>query len=219
MKYLFISLLFIFFSCSSPEKDEYTLKLESFIEASQHIYNDQADELLEYSDISAFTDSIIGTSMGNYQFQDYYGNDVDLLTDSKPVLLESFASWCAPCISSIPALNQLSEDYPEVRFIILAHDTPDKLEKYADQLNSRIHFIPSDSIVNASKVIKLKVGGVQSIFPFPTTFSIDAKGVIQNVMIGGPRAGTFGGRTYTEEEVYETNLERLGRELDHLISK
>lgn len=86
MKYLFVPFLFIFFSCSSPKKDEYTLKLESFIEASQHIYNGQADELLEFSDITAFTDSIIGTTIENYQFQDYYGNDVDLLTDSKPIL-------------------------------------------------------------------------------------------------------------------------------------
>lgn len=101
----------------------------------------------------------------------------------------------------------------------MAHDTPDKLGKYADQLNSRIHLVPSDSIVNASKVIKLKVGQFQSIFPFPTTFFIDSKGVIENVLIGGPRAGTFGGKTYTEEEVHETNLKRLGRELDHLISK
>jgi thiol-disulfide isomerase/thioredoxin len=219
MKYLFIPLLFIFFSCSTPQKDEYTLNLEGFVEASQHIYGGKADDLLTFADISAFSDSIVGTSIGNFQFQDYYGNDVDLKTNSKPVLMESFASWCSPCISSIPALNQLSEDYPEVRFIILAHDTSDKLEKYANQLNPEIHLIPSDSIVNASNVIKLKVGRFQSIFPFPATLSIGADGVIQNVMIGGPRAGTYGGKTTTEEEVFEINMERLGRELDHLISK
>ena len=166
-----------------------------------------------------FRDSLVGAQIGNYKFQDYYGSNVNLLEDSKPVLLESFASWCAPCISSIPALNKLSEDYPQVRFVVVAHDTPDKLKEYAKKFNSNIHVIPSEREVNASGFIKLEVGEFQSVFPFPATISISSNGKIQNVLLGAPRAGTYGGKTITLEEVHEANMMRLSRVLDKLISE
>lgn len=217
--YLLIFIVFLLSNCVSTEDEKYSDKLEEFAVSMKNKYGAEYQDKVEFYELNSFSDSINGVPIGNYSFKDYYGNEIDLLIDSRPVLLESFASWCSPCVSSIPALNQLSTEYPEVRFIVLAHDTPDKLQKYADQFNSNIHLIPSDKEVNAGKLLKLEVGEFQSVFPFPATFSIDANGIIQNVLLGAPRSGTFGGMTVTEEEVHEANMLRLRRELDKIVSK
>ncbi|WP_375578269.1 TlpA disulfide reductase family protein [Marivirga tractuosa] len=217
--FLFAFTFFLLSNCNSKEDEKYADKLEDFAVSMKNKYGAEYQDKVEFYELNSFSDSINGVPIGNYSFKDYYGNEINLLTASKPVLLEFFASWCAPCISSIPALNKLSLEYPEVRFIVLAHDTSDKLKKYADQFNSNIHLIPSDKEVNAGKLLKLEVGEFQSVFPFPATFSIDANGIIQNVLLGAPRSGTFGGIKVTEEEVHEANLLRLRRELDKIVSK
>jgi len=200
-------------------EDEYAIKLESFEASLQNKYGLEYQKRIKFYELNSFRDSITGLKVGNYKFKDYYGNEIELLSGSKPVLLESFASWCAPCISSIPALNQLSKDYPNVRFVIVAHDTPGKLKKYAKEINSGIHLVPSAKEVNASNFIKLQVGEFKSVFPFPTSFFIDGDGIIQKTLIGAPRAGAYGGRTITEEEVHEANMLRLSRELDKLVAE
>lgn len=217
--FLFAFIFFLLSNCISKENEKYADKLEEFASSMKDKYGVEYQDRIEFYELNSFSDSINGVAIDNYSFKDYYGNEIDLLIDSRPVLLESFASWCSPCISSIPALNQLSKDYPEVRFIVLAHDTPNKLKNYVDQFNSNIHLIPSEKEVNAGKLLKLDVGEFQSVFPFPATFSIDANGVIQNVLLGAPRAGTFGGIKVTEEEVHEANMLRLTRELDKIVSK
>ncbi|MGM0582019.1 MAG: TlpA family protein disulfide reductase [Bacteroidota bacterium] len=217
--FLFAFTFILLSNCISKENEKYADKLETFAASMKNKYGVEYQDRVEFYELNSFSDSIEGVPIGNYSFKDYYGNEIDLLTDSKPVLLESFASWCAPCISSIPALNQLSKDYPEVRFIVLAHDTPDKLKKYADQFNSNIHLVPSEKEVNAGKLLKLEVGEFQSVFPYPATISIDANGIIQNVLLGAPRSGTFGGMKVIEEEVHEANMLRLSRELDKIVSK
>ncbi|WP_296620898.1 TlpA disulfide reductase family protein [Marivirga sp.] len=222
MKYQYFFLAFTAFllsNCTTKKDDNYSYKLESFATSMRDKYGVDFHKRVEFHELNSFSDSINGSYIGNYKFEDYYGNELELLTDSKPILLESFASWCAPCITSIPALNQLSKDYPDVRFIILAHDTPNKLEKYAKQINPNIHLVPSENQVNANQFIKLEVGEFQSVFPYPTTFTIDANGIIQNVLIGAPRAGNFGGMTISEKEVHEANILRLSRELDKLVSR
>jgi thiol-disulfide isomerase/thioredoxin len=220
VRYFFIAFIFMISSnCSTHVNDEYKDKLESFATSLKNKYGTNFQRKVEFYELNHFTDSVEGAKIGNYEFNDYYGNKINLLEDSRPVLLESFASWCAPCISSIPALNQLSKDYPNVRFIVLTHDTSDKLEGYAKKFSSNINLIPSESEINASGFVKLKVGEFQSIFPFPATYTIDSDGIIQNVLLGAPRAGNFGGQTITMEEVHEANMLRLSRELDKLVSE
>lgn len=219
-RYCFLALIFfIFLNCSTSDNNEYKDNLESYTSFLQNKYGTNFQDQVEFFELDHFTDSIEGVHIGNYKFQDYDSNLINLLEDSRPVLLETFASWCAPCLSSIPALNQLSQDYPNVRFIVLTHDTADKLAEYAKDFNSNIHLVPSESEINASGFIKLQVGEFQSIFPFPATFIIRSDGIIENVLLGAPRAGNYGGKTVTLKEVHEANMLRLSRELDKLVSE
>jgi len=47
-----------------------------------------------------------------------------------PVVLEFWATWCAPCVNSIPHLNELASKFKSVRFISITDERPDVVEKF-----------------------------------------------------------------------------------------
>ncbi|MCB9080606.1 MAG: TlpA family protein disulfide reductase [Lewinellaceae bacterium] len=67
-------------------------------------------------------------NMGNevappFALKDIQGNLVRLADyRGKIVILDLWATWCAPCIASFPAMQQLTEKYPEVVFLFIAVD-------------------------------------------------------------------------------------------------
>ena len=54
------------------------------------------------------------------------------LSSSGPVVVDFYAIWCGPCRAVSPKVGELSEKYPNVRFIQV---DVDKLNQVARQLN------------------------------------------------------------------------------------
>lgn len=99
-----------------------------------------------------------------------------------PVVVNLWASWCPPCQAEMPALERVYADYNTKGLVILAINTT-----YQDNVQSTIEFgeqlgltfpllLDSDGLV--SRAYQLR--------SLPSTFFIDPKGVIQDVVIGGP---------------------------------
>ncbi len=59
------------------------------------------------------------------------GFDGDLLAlRGKVVVLEFWATWCSPCVSAIPHLNQLANDFHDVMFLAVTMDDEDRLKQF-----------------------------------------------------------------------------------------
>jgi thioredoxin 1 len=56
------------------------------------------------------------------------------LTSSGPVVVDFFATWCGPCKAIAPKLGELSETYPNVRFIQV---DVDKVRSVAQEMHIR----------------------------------------------------------------------------------
>ena len=91
--------------------------------------------------------------------------------NGKVVVLEFWATWCAPCVAAIPHLNQLNEEFRDkpVQFISVTREDEDVVAPFLKkkEMKSWIGLDTDRSV--------LKAYGIRSI---PQTFVIDKKGII-----------------------------------------
>lgn len=89
----------------------------------------------------------------------------------KVVVLEFWATWCAPCVAEIPHLNQLSEEFrdKQVQFISITDEGEDVIAPFLKRQEMK-SWIGLDTDRSAFEAY-----GVKGI---PRTFLIDQKGII-----------------------------------------
>lgn len=96
----------------------------------------------------------------------------------KVVLLDFWATWCAPCRLAIPHLNDLYKAYRErgLEIIGLSLDkgSPDRVRRFAVNMGIEYPIIMADEDV-------VKNYGIS---PIPTTYLIDRRGYISNKWVG-----------------------------------
>ena len=87
------------------------------------------------------------------------------------VVLEFWATWCAPCVAEIPHLNQLSEEFrdKQVQFISITDEDEDVIVPFLKRQEMK-SWIGLDTDRSAFEAY-----GVKGI---PRTFLIDQKGII-----------------------------------------
>jgi len=151
------------------------------------------------------TSSIGGFTVANYRARAEVENtpapDFELpsLDDGTPIALSSFrghvvvlnfwASWCAPCRVEAPGLRRVSERYRDrgVRFLGVDYRDDDAAGRaFVDEFRLKYPSVidPSGSLAYAYELIG-----------FPTTFIIDPAGTIRYRFVG-----------YLDEEVLEDAL-------------
>ena len=98
----------------------------------------------------------------------------------KVVVLNFWGSWCGPCIYKIPSLNQLAKEFGDnVAVVGVASDIPEDAAQAADE-----HGIAYRSWVDGERGPIVEQWNVSS---WPTTYVIDAEGVIRHTDLEGSR--------------------------------
>jgi thiol-disulfide isomerase/thioredoxin len=94
----------------------------------------------------------------------------------KRVVVDCWATWCAPCWKEIPHLNQLAKENPKEELVIIgiSHEEHDVVSEFAGKNNIGYPIATADNLPPP-------YGEVSSL---PTTFFIDRNGVIQSVLVG-----------------------------------
>jgi thiol-disulfide isomerase/thioredoxin len=94
----------------------------------------------------------------------------------KIVLMDFWATWCAPCVQSQPKLQSIQEKYKDV--VVLGMDYNDQenvdLNKY--KLRKKLNY---EMIMNAEKI-----GAVYKVVGLPTVYVIDPTGKIIHAGLG-----------------------------------
>lgn len=96
----------------------------------------------------------------------------------KVVYLDFWASWCAPCLTSLPLLEELRGEFSSKDFQILAVNVdqdPAKARKFLERIS--VHY---PSATDPAGRIPESFG----IETMPTSFIIDRNGVIRHVQNG-----------------------------------
>lgn len=119
----------------------------------------------------------------DFELSDASGNPMRLSDlNGKPVLLNIWASWCTPCRAEMPAMQRVYETYASQGFIILAVNATNQ-----DQLTNAVNFAAEMGL--SFPILFDHQGQISKLYQvqaLPTSFFIDAQGVIQEVVVGGP---------------------------------
>lgn len=141
---------------------------EQFSEvAKKSYYGQQVDKELNPK-------SLIGTSVANFSLSDKDGKAIsvkEIVAGKKYILIDFWASWCAPCRKEIPNLKTAYANYSEKGFDVLSIsiDKDEKAwQKALAQENMQWPNLHDDDKV--SKAFNVKT--------IPATYLVDSKGVI-----------------------------------------
>jgi len=106
---------------------------------------------------------------GTFSLSDHLAND------GRPVFLNLWASWCFPCRTEMPAIEQASIRHPEVLFIgVAVDDTVAAAEAFADEIGiTYLIAYDDETVANAYRILGL-----------PSTFFIDSDGNIVKRQFG-----------------------------------
>lgn len=115
--------------------------------------------------------ALIGKPVPELVLPDMAGGTFDLSQyKGKAVILNVFASWCAPCRVEHPLLFQMAKDK---RFVVLGmayRDDPSKTQAYLDELGDPYAQVGIDR--QGAAGVQLGLGGV------PETYVISANGIV-----------------------------------------
>jgi len=106
------------------------------------------------------------------------GSSIDLASPGKLLVINYWATWCAPCRHEIPELNQLNKEYSEqIAVLGVNFDTPDP-----DQLQAEISKLGIE-FVNLHKDPR-QIWGLEPATVLPETLIISSEGELLHRLLG-----------------------------------
>ena len=121
----------------------------------------------------------VGNAAPDFQLSDLDGKTVSLSDfQGKPVLLNFWASWCRPCRTEMPYIQQIYEEWSDKGLVMLTiniGETPSEVKKFIGNYEFSLPVLLDT---------KQDVGQKYNITGIPITFFIDKDGIIQDKVIG-----------------------------------
>jgi peroxiredoxin len=125
---------------------------------------------------------LLGQRRPDFILADATGQAVSIDRFNGRVLLVNFwATWCAPCVEEMPMLSQLQRDYAAQGFSVvgIALDEPQRAREFAEELgiDYPLLFGLADAVV-----VGRRYGNATGMLPYSVL--VDASGVIRWTRLG-----------------------------------
>jgi cytochrome c biogenesis protein CcmG/thiol:disulfide interchange protein DsbE len=100
----------------------------------------------------------------------------------QPILINLWATWCPPCRAEMPDLQAVFDAYQEQGFLVLAinatyQDSPASAATFVEKYELTFPIL-MDTSGETARLYQMRA--------LPTSFFVDRKGIIQEVVVGGP---------------------------------
>lgn len=121
--------------------------------------------------------SLLGQPAPSFKREAVNGPTVDVGTPAKKVTVVKFiATYCQPCMKTLPAIEKMHEEHPEIAIVGVSED---EHENEAKQLVSSMHL--TFPVVHDQQQVLAARYRVRDL---PVTYVLDGKGTV--VWVGGP---------------------------------
>lgn len=131
---------------------------------------------------TALEDIIMEEPAGNFSFTGVHDDIVRNLADykGKVVIINYWATWCAPCRAEIPDLNRLQAKYADDGLVILSiSDEPrDLLIAFEEQLPMETYRM------RVPEYIELPMPFTGALIIRPATYILDREGTVRRYLLG-----------------------------------
>ncbi|MDX1951003.1 MAG: TlpA disulfide reductase family protein [Verrucomicrobiota bacterium] len=127
--------------------------------------------------------ALVGKPAPEYQFKSLDGSSVDLssLKGSNVVVLDFWATWCPPCVASLPTMAKIAKEYKSkgvAFYAVNVQETPKEVKAFLKKHKLEDLPVLMDESGDATKKFKVEA--------FPTSLFIDKAGVVKKGHIGIP---------------------------------
>jgi thiol-disulfide isomerase/thioredoxin len=140
------------------------------------------DETPKMSELSLGSEQLavpaVDAPAPNFKLTSLSGEKIDIDDyHGRIVLLNFWATWCAPCRLEMPAFQSLSEQLADELVVVAVNnaEAPSDVQSFVDELNLSFEIL-LDPEAEVQRLYKVR--------GFPTTFFIDPKGIIRIQHIG-----------------------------------
>lgn len=132
----------------------------------------------------------VGDKAFDFELADFEGNPVKLSDfEGQPVIVNFWATWCAPCRLEMPELQDAFEKYEDQGLVILALDQDEPVERgrefFYDEMG--LTFTP---LVDEGSAVST---AYSSFSVLPTTYFLDREGLVAAIHRGPLTGGQIEG--------------------------
>ena len=135
------------------------------------------------------TEAELGSAAPDFSFTLLQSGETARLEDyaGQIVLINWWATWCAPCLEELPALNELQSKYADRGLVVLtiSDETRDTLVDFEKDLalgTTAGYVVDAGSLPDPYR---------RTLQVRPTTYVIDRDGVIRDFVLGAQDLATF----------------------------
>jgi thiol-disulfide isomerase/thioredoxin len=195
-------------STSFTKDSTYSSVVDAFLKKMEENYGKSFEKKI-WNHHEEFRNNLINKEFDNFVFITSEKKKLDLKKYNIPIVIIATASWCAPCESLVPAINELSKKYEnKVKFIMITHDVGEKAENYSSKFNNTVSVIPSLEKKNSMKPVKLEIGKFKHILTFPTIYFLNSEKKIVKIQTGAslPKSYLINGKI-DAESLFDDNSE------------
>ncbi|NLC36666.1 MAG: TlpA family protein disulfide reductase [Alcaligenaceae bacterium] len=122
--------------------------------------------------LAASQENAVATFLAS-SFPDLQGEPVPLSTYAgRPLVVNFWATWCAPCVKEMPDLDELSHKYTDMTFVGIAVDSQANVDRFLEKVQvSYPLLVAGHGGVQVMKNLGNSKGGL----PYTVIFDADSK--------------------------------------------